>query len=168
MPDLMATLATDRAIKARLLAEWPELLDDETALRDTLDALSDFNESVLAVMRTVIEREARAKALGEIIKQMTERKRRLEDGADRLQRVCLHVMQEAPRSKIEGPDFNLYVRQGRVGYTVTDIDKLPERFVKVERSARLKDIADAVKGGEPIPDGVAPRNAQPFLEVRRS
>lgn len=167
MADLLTALQNDRSLKAELLAAYPELAEDHQALIDTLDSVSDLDEQIIAALRAAVEREAHAEALAALIKQMQERKGRLEAGADKLRGVCLYVMQESSRSRINAPDMTVTVQQGRAGVTVIDETVLPEEFVKVTRTPKLKEIGDAVKAGREVP-GTAPRNPRPFLSVRRT
>lgn len=167
MPDLLRALDNDRSLKAQLLAAYPELADDHDALIDTIDSISDLDLAVVAALRVAVERETHGKALGDLIKQMQERKARLEAGGERIRAVCLHVMQEAGRKRIVAPDMLITVQEGRVGYTVTDAGLVPDDLCKIERTPRMKDIAEAIANGRDVP-GVAPRNPRPFISLRRS
>lgn len=167
MPDLRAELATDNLLKAELLSRWPELAEDEELLCDTLDGISNLDVAVLTVMRTAIEREAYAEAINGMIRTLRERQARLSGGAQKMRGAILAVMQAAGRKRIAAPDMTINVLPGQPGVVVTDIDAVPEEFVKVEKSPRMREINAIIKSGGEVP-GTAPRNPTPYLAVHRS
>lgn len=165
--DLAVALQNDRSLKAQLIAQFPELGDDEQALIDTLDGLSDLDEQIVTALRLAIEREAMAEGLAGLIKQMADRKARLAIGAENIRSAVLSTMVEAGRSKIMSADMTITVTPGRPGVTVIDDASLPSDMVVVTRRADMKAINAAVKVGRVIP-GTAPKNPRPYLTVRVS
>lgn len=163
--DLSVALENDRSLKAQLLALYPALADDEAALIDTLDGISDLDEQIITAMRAALEREAYAEGLAGLIKQMGERKARLAEGADRIRAAVLHTMLEAGRGKITAADMTLAANSGRAGVQVLDEALLPLDCVVVTRRPDMKAINAAIKDGRAIP-GTAPKNPRPFLTVR--
>lgn len=160
---LDAAVVTHRNWRERLLALFPELSDDEQTLADTLDGVSNFNDECIAVMRHVLEREAHGKALGELIKGMQARKKRLEDGAASMRQMVMHAMLDAGQRKIPAPDFTLSVGTGRSGVIVTDPDKLPTHLVKTTIEPKKAEIAKALAEG-PV-EGATLSNGSNFLTV---
>jgi hypothetical protein len=167
MADLGTALQIDKALKAALLGRFPELQDDEQALIDTLDGISDLDEQILAVLRLAVEREALAAGLEVLIEKHNARRKRLELGAEKLRDAVLHVMLEAGRKKITAPDMTVSVGAGRAGVQITDETALPDSMVKVERIPLKSAIKDAFKAGQSVP-GAVPTNARPVLTVRLS
>src|SRR6478752_3721072 len=123
---LDAAVVTKTNLRDQLLGTWPELADDSDALIDTLAGIDDFEEQVLAVMRQVAEREAYAKALGELIDGYWARKQRLENGAKWLRAAVLHAMQEAKVPKIRAADMSLSVSPGKPRLVIVDDAAVPE------------------------------------------
>lgn len=103
--SLEAATVTRRSLRERILANFPDLTEDAETLADTLSGLDGFEEECIAVLRYAIEREATARALGELIDGMTARKRRLEEGAKNLRGEVLQAMRDAGLSKIRAPDI---------------------------------------------------------------
>lgn len=165
--NLSVALENDRSLKAQLLALYPELAEDEQALIDSLDGISDLDEQIIAAMRAALEREAYAEGLAGLIKQMGERKKRLTDGADNIRAAVLHTMLEAGRSKIAAADMTLATNPGRDGVQIIDEREVPDLYVVITRKPDMKAINAAAKEGVNIP-GTASRNPRPFLTVRVS
>jgi hypothetical protein len=76
-------------------------------------------------------------------------------------------MQEAGRRRVDAPDFVASVRMGRGKIIITDANKVPEEFIKTERTVKLKDIAAALKDGRKDIPGITTSNGQPYLDVRQ-
>lgn len=140
--SLDAAVVTHRNLREQLLATWPELGDDEQAMADTLEGLSDFNEQCLAVMRLAVERETHAEAMAMLIKRMQERKARLESGAEKMRAVVLHAMSEAGVSKIPGADMTLSVGWGPAPLIITEPDKVPDELSRITRAPNLTAIKE--------------------------
>lgn len=167
MPDLHVALQNDRSLKAQLLVQFPELEDDERALLDTLDGISDLDQQIVIAMREALVREAMANGVATLIATLGERKTRLTHGADNIRHAVLSVMVDAGRNKIAAPDMTLTASPGRPGVQIIDEALLPVDFVVTTRRADMKAINAAVKEGATIP-GTAPKNPKPYLTVRVS
>lgn len=164
--DLDAAVREHRNLRARLLDAFPELSEDVSALADTLEGISDLDQQCLAVLRAAIEREAHAKALGELIDGMTARKRRLAEGAQAMRLAVLHAMQEVGLRKIAGADMSASIGAGKPKLLVIDEALIPDEYVKITREARKADIAKVLASGQDVP-GVAFGNPAPFLSIHR-
>ena len=107
-------------------------------------------------------------------------KKREADTAARRQRFSRH--EEAKRAAIFGilqalpelfPDgkfkhalADASIRRGKDGIIVTDEAKLPDRFVKTEKTPMKAEIAEAIlKDGEIVP-GAEKRNGSPYLHLK--
>jgi hypothetical protein len=132
-------------LRSQLLAMFPELSEDERALADSLEGISDFNDQCLAVIRYAVEREAHAEALAGLIKQMQERKKRLEAGAEKMRAAVLGAMSEAGVKKIPGPDLSLGTGWTAAPLIITDPAKVPDELCKIEREPKKKEIAAWLK-----------------------
>lgn len=167
MADLTAALVTRINLRDQLLAVYPQLAEDETALIDTLDGLDTLNEQIVAVLRHAIEREAHGKALGELVEAMTARKRRLEEGAKSLRLAVLHTMQEAGLKKLAAPDMTVSVGAGKPKVVITDDAEIPDALCRITKTPDKIAIAKALtEGSWPVP-GATLGNPQPFLSIHR-
>lgn len=155
-------------LRDQLLATWPELADDSGTLLDSLSGLDNFEEQVVAIMRQVAEREVYAKALGELMAGMHERKQRLENGAKWLRAAVLHAMQEAGVPKIRAADMSLSVSPGKPRLVILDETAVPDTLCRVERKPDRKAIGDYLaERPNVVPHWAAWEAAKPFLTVHR-
>lgn len=156
-------------LRDELLSRYPELVEDEETLRDTLEGLSDIREMILAVWRAAEERKLMAEALKARIEQMQARRKRLEAGAEKMRDICLDVMQRADLPRITADDVTLSVGKGRPKVIVTDQGALPVDYLRVKTITEpdKEKLADALKAGAQIP-GAMLSNAAPVLTARKT
>lgn len=158
-------------LRDQLVAAWPELMDDTDTLLDTLSGIDNFEEQIVAIMRQVAEREAHAKAMGELIDGMWARKQRLENGAKWLRAAVLHAMQEAGVPRIKSPDMSLSVSPGKPKLVIVDEAAVPPEFLRVKTEPDKKAIAEWLSNLTPFdappPAWCAWVNPQPYLAVHR-
>lgn len=167
MLDLQRAAAARAELKNRLLATFPELDGDEQTLNDTLSGIDDLEETIIAVLRVAIEREAMGEALGALIDKMTARKRRLEDGARSLRAAVLQAMQDAGLPSIKAPDMTVSVGRGKPKIIAVDEALIPDDLCRIRREPNKTEIAKALADGREVP-GVTFGNPVPFLTVYRS
>jgi len=164
--DLTAVVQAHRTLAAQIREAFPE--EDEVALADSIDAATELDAAILAVLRAALEREAMAEALGGMIKQMSERKRRLEEGAAGMRAACLQAMLNVgwKRLPAAAPDLTVTVGNGRPKVIVTDEAALPCDLVEIVAKPNKKAIAAALAAGRGVPGAVL-GNAEPHLIVSR-
>lgn len=126
-----APLSTDvkvyQQIKERLMRDFC-LGEDDQALIDTLDGLSDLKERISILARRANERKYLAAGLKALIEDQKLRMKRLEDGEEKLRELVAWAMQEAGIDKITAPDMTISQRMGVPPLIVEPID--PEPFAK--------------------------------------
>jgi hypothetical protein len=142
-----AIVAEYRRQREALLAEYPELAEDETALRDTLEGETQAPELVAEFIRAARQDEAMADALGEMMAENAERKKRLDARASRRRKAALALMQAMDVRKIEMPDFTASVRAGTPSLQIPDDVLVPDDFCKYERKPDRTAIRAAMKDG---------------------
>ena len=64
MSDIKMEVATYNQLRENLLRNHPGLLEDDEALRDTLDGLSDLKDVLVTIVESAIEDESLAEAIG--------------------------------------------------------------------------------------------------------
>jgi hypothetical protein len=151
-------------LRERLLAQDPDL--DHQTLADTLEGLTDLNEIVAAIMRSVLADEALAAGLKGRMEEMEGRLRRLQERALKRRQVAREVMVETDLKKIVAPDLTVSIRPGPPALVVTDETLIPPTFweprePRLNRQALLAEL----KGGAAIA-GAALSNPEPVLSVR--
>lgn len=154
-------------LKQRLLDEYPDLVEDEEALADTLEGATDLHSLVAAVCRSAQEDKVSEKALGDYIGTLQKRKARLATRAATKKNLVLSVLSDCGLAKVSAPDLTASVRRIAPSPTVADPDSLPDEFVRIERKPMLSEIRDAWKAGAEIP-GVQLDNGSQSLTIRNS
>ena len=155
-----------QTMRERLVAQH-ELEENDPALIDTLDGMTDLNEQIVAVCMSAREDEENAEALQRIINDMRLRKTRLKRRAEYKRGQAAWAMQETGQASIKSPSLTLSQRMGRPKLII-DEDRLPMDFKKskVTYSADKDLIQSAVDRGD-VPEGVQIANPMPILTIGR-
>lgn len=130
-------------IKSRLLETFPELAEDEQALMDTLEGLTDFNELAERVIASALNDDALAVALKARQADMSERCGRFEARSKAKRAAVATAMETVGVKKIEAPECTISLRAVAPKVVITDETKLPETYW-VETVMRRPD-KDAIK-----------------------
>lgn len=166
---LQQTVAQDKLLRDQLLARFGDALaDDEQALIDTLDGVSDFDGQALAVLRSAEDDEMLVTGIKERIDQLRSRAERLTARAAAKREAVLFAMIETGRKKIEAPDCTVSVRATPASVVITDETAIPDDYLKpqppkVDKAA----IRDALKQGASIPGAMLSNGGQ-SLGIRRN
>ena len=171
---LASSLAERPALKDQLLRSFPELGDDEQALLDTLDGISDLDEQIALVMRDALDRETQATALQamidawlvERIEPMKARVERLNGGAKTRKNVVFNAMQTAGMRNLKLPDMTLSIGRGKAKVVITDEAALPDDMMRIKREPDKLAIATELMNGRAV-EGAMLGNPQAFLTVHR-
>lgn len=165
VPNLAALTAQYRQWRDDLLAEFPELADDDETLADTLEGQTDLPTVIARFIRDARRDEALADGLATLIKDEQERKSRLGARADKRRRIALSLMQAVEMGKLEQPDFTASVRRVPPGVVITDEAVLPDSYVKTVRQPDKTALREALGRGEEVP-GATLGNGSETLTIR--
>lgn len=130
-----------------LLAAYPELADDATALTDTLEGITYAPELIASFIRDAREDEAMAEAVSGMARDMSERKSRLTNRANRRREAALALMSAIDLPKIEQPDFTASIRNVPPKVEIIDETALPDALCKTIRSPDKAAIKEALANG---------------------
>ncbi len=130
-----------------LLQAFPELGEDEATLRDTLEGITHAPDLIATFIRDARADEAFANSLGSMVKDMGERKQRLQMRADRRRLAAQHLMDACGLRKIEMPDFTASLRAVPPRVEVDDEAALPDSLCKTVRSPDKAAIKEALAVG---------------------
>jgi hypothetical protein len=152
-------------LRDRLQAEF-SLADDDEALADTLEGLSDFADIAIAALREAKTREAMAEAMDAIIADNRARKDRHKAASERIRTIVAEAMMDAGETKLAAPDMTVSVRHGKPKLSF-DLDRLPEEYkvAEVVFKANRAAIQEHVDNGD-VPEGVTISNSPPVITVR--
>lgn len=164
--NLDAARAAHRLLVDRIRTLYPE--EDLDSLADTVASESELDLAIVATLRAAIEREAYAAAIGEMIKVMQERKKRLETGAEGMRRAVLAAMVEAAWKRLpqQPPDMTVTVGAGTPKLLITDESALPFDLLEVVSRPNRAAIKEALKAGRAV-EGATLGNSEPHLIVSR-
>lgn len=166
---LRQSVARHNALRDELIRRFgAALADDEQALIDTLDGLSDLDEQIIAVMRSADDDEVLVNGIKARVDELQARALRIGERAATKKAAVVQAMQAAGVRKIEAPDFTLSLRNVPPTVQITDEAALPEGFVttKITRAPDKRALKEALQAGEAIP-GATLGNGGVGLTVRR-
>lgn len=167
MTNLHDASAGYRRLREVLLVQYPELAEDERALVDTLDGISDLDTAIAAVMASREDDLALIEAIKARTSDLTARKSRIEARADAKKAAVLSAMVECGRRKIDLPEITLSVTPVKPSVVITDETLLPDD-VKEPQPAKVSRtlIKAALDEGKEVP-GAYLSNGGQTLSVRR-
>jgi hypothetical protein len=161
--------------KARAeLSKWHELRQqlegidaDPEELFDTLDGETELTDALLMIADEIEERQMMSKAIGERIKDIQERKSRVDHSIDTLRQIILVTMSRAEIPKIKGDFCTLSISETKPKADIFDEALIPAKFwkaqdPKLDKAALTKSVND----GEAIP-GVQKTNGGINIIIRR-
>lgn len=151
----MTQLATHVAIFNRVRAEIAEVYgmdEDDQAVIDTAEGETDLHDYLANLLREARVAEAQAKGIASVLKEMQERKARLEAKKDRLRAIVLHAMADAGLPKLTAPDFAASRSKSPPQVVLTaDVSQLPDEWCRISREADKARIKEALKAGTALP-----------------
>lgn len=162
------SLATDVAIWKRLRDQIKAdfgLEDDDVALLDTLDGETDLRDILAKLMREARADKAQADGLAVLIKQMQDRKARLETRSNKIRAMVLNAMCDADIPKLTAPDMTVTRSMGQPSVVIVDEAAVPDEYCRISREPRKADIAKELKAGASFP-WARLSNGVPTLTVR--
>ena len=165
MMNFTALVEQYRRLRESLIVEFPELVEDNETLADTLEGETELPDVISRFIRDARHDEAMAIALGGIIKEEQERKARLGARADKRRAIALALMSSAQMRNLVQPDFSASIRFVPPKVEITDDTKLPDQFVRITRTPDKIAIREALGKGEQVP-GAGLGNGSETLSIR--
>jgi hypothetical protein len=126
--SLKHELSSHILFRERLREAYPEA-DDDT-LKDTLEGLTNLQEILVEVLRSVLADEDFVEALRKRIWEMNTRCQRLAERARKKRELVCEVMADAEIKRLEEPDFTVSLRSGRRALEVLDEERIPQDYWK--------------------------------------
>lgn len=139
--------------------------EDDPDFLEVIENETDLLERLRKMLRAARLDEADAKATGEVINELRERKARLEGRAEKSRRIVQWALEELGLSKLDCPDMSVSLRAAAPGVEIVDLSQLPERYVRLKVEPDKAAIREALKQGEEIP-GALLKNAGNSLTIR--
>jgi hypothetical protein len=160
-----ADIAIWNALRERLMVEH-NLEDDDPVLYDTLDGELSLADRLADLLRAALDSEALAEALGLRLKDMQDRKARLEHRAKVFRREVAKTALAARIPKMEREDFTAsFTLPDHGPVDVPDIEAVPVEYCRIKKEPDKKRIAELLKGGL-MPNWAKWSEPQPRATVR--
>lgn len=161
-----ASVQEYRLTKERLLAAFPDLAEDETALLDTLEGETTLQEQIVALMRSADNDRILALGIKERMTELAARLTRMESRYEGKRELIASAMAAADLKKIEAPDWTLSLRRIPPSVVIQDEGLIPEAFKKSKTVVSVDKAAlKAALENETIP-GAVMSNGSVGLSVR--
>jgi hypothetical protein len=150
-----------------LMAEVPELAEDEALRLDTLEGNTEGVEVLRKIVVAMAEADAMASGLQATIEQLTERQDRFARKVNGYRSLIQRIMQAADVSKVPLPEATLSMRPGVAKVIITDEDAIPAEFKVTKTEVSRSLLKEALRDGVTV-DGAFLSNGEPSLSVRVS
>ncbi|PWC54404.1 hypothetical protein TSA6c_00305 [Azospirillum sp. TSA6c] len=156
------------AMRDTLLRMYPALAEDERALFDTLEGVTDMETAVASVLEKIEEYEGMAASLGDQIEVRKQRKDRLLQSCDTMRAAIVSALEMSGIKRVMLPEGTVSVSAGRRSVVVTDEQAaMAAGFVRTKQELDKSKIGEALRNGQTLPFAVM-SNGAPSLSVRRA
>lgn len=168
MSNLQAEITTYQAMKERLLAEFPELADDDRTLHDTLDGECSLTDAIIAIVRSAEFDRSLVAALSIRMEELKQRQERLERRIESKRAIVADAMEKVVIRKLECAECTISLRHLADKVIVTDEAQIPDEYkVTPPPKVSLSAIKAAMAEGKEIP-GAVKSNGGVGLTIRRA
>jgi len=132
-------------------AQLQQMIEEgQEGLEDTLASITDAVEEKLEAYAMVIKNiESDVEGIKSEEKRLAERRKIMENGVTRMKQAIAETLQGSGQDKVKTEKFTFSFRKSSK-VEVSDIDSLPQEYVKVERTISRSELAKALKAGEQI------------------
>lgn len=149
----------------QLFAAYPQLLEDEELLKDTLEGSTQFNEVMDKLLSAMRENESLAEAIASRIGKLRERQTRLTHRAQFMRALIHRLMERSGMKSVALPEGKISVVNTPEKVIVTDEAAIPDAYCKITREPNRTAIKNALKSGTYIP-GASLSNGGTTISVR--
>ena len=163
-PELRIALEAFNRQRESLLADYPDLTDDDKTLLDMLDGLSDLQNICKRMLRVALLREAMAEGIKEHLDKLKSRQDRLNWGAERIRDMVQSAMNEAGIASLKA-DFTATLSPRKPSVIITNSNEIPPAFMRIKSEPDKALIKSAIDRGETVP-GTTMSNTGKTLTVR--
>jgi hypothetical protein len=159
-----------RSVRARLLAEDPDIAADPDLWRDTLDGESDAIDLIRNLIRASIDADLTAEAARKRRDEIAARADRAERRKQAFRAAAFALMDIAGVARLPEPDFLARIQAGQPQLAELDVDALPPDYVEIEVTVTRRPLRDRIladlKAGKTV-SGARLLRGLPFLVVNR-
>lgn len=149
----------------RLLAEYPELAEDEALRADMIEGSTDAFAVLSLIVATMREASAMVAAIKIQADALWSRAERFERREKAMRALAQRIMEAANIRKAELPEATLSIRAVAPSLVITDESALPDWAWRVKREPDKAVIKERMKAGDFVP-GAEMSNGGSTLSVR--
>lgn len=149
----------------RLLAEYPELAEDEALRADMIEGSTDAFAVLSEIAKAMADAKAMSMAISDNIDALAERAARYDRRGKAMRALAQRIMEAANIRKAELPEATLSIRAVAPSLVITDEASLPDWAWRVKREPDKAVIKERMKAGDFVP-GAEMSNGGSTLSVR--
>lgn len=166
MPDSdYRVLVNARNLAALIRSEFPDV--DGQTLADTIEGELDINGALYRTILWAEEDRMLAEGIDARLKELRERKARLEDAFERKRAIVQQTMEQCGITSMKHPEFSAFLARSPAKVIVTEEALIPERFWRVKREVDKTALSAELKSGTAIA-GATLSNGGQHLTIRRT
>ena len=152
-------------MKKELLEFDPTLEQDEEALFDTLDGLTDLTDQLAALIRSADMDKRFAKAIKGRITELQTRMARLDKTSEKKRAIALHTMADADIKKITAEDLTISRRKVIPGLVIINEELIPDDYKKTVETTTIdrKALRAALDEGQRFPGAILGNESETLL-----
>ncbi len=161
---LLAAEDVMREVNA-LMAEFPQLVDDEELMRDMLEGNTRFDSIMDRLLSDMRDNEALAEASSQRIGKIRERQTRLTHRAQFLRSLMHRLLTLTGLRSVALAEAKISVVNSPEKVIITDESAIPDELMKITKEPNKTAIKNAIKSGQVIP-GATMSNGGTTISVR--
>lgn len=160
-------LAAEDVVKEinALLADFPQLAEDEELLRDTLEGNTRLHEIMERFLSAMHENEMLAEAVSRRVGKLRERQTRLTHRAQFYRSLMHRLLERTGVKSVALPEAKISVVNSPEKVIVTDESAIPDSFCRIKKEPDKTAIKNALKSGTNIP-GATLSNGDTTISIR--
>ena len=148
-----------------LMAEYPQLADDEELFRDTLEGNTRFNEIMDRLLSEMRDYETLSEATAQRIGKIRERQTRLTHRAQFLRALMHRLLTLTGLKSVALAEAKVSVCNSPDKVIITNESDIPDAFMKITKEPNKTAIKNAIKNGTYVP-GATLSNGGQTISVR--
>lgn len=161
---ILAAEDVAREINA-LLAEYPQLAEDDELFRDTLEGNTRFNEIMDRLLSEMRDNETLAEAAAQRIGKIRERQTRLTHRVQFYRGLMHRLLSLTGLKSVALGEAKISVVNSPDKVIITDENAIPDAFCKIIKEPNKTAIKNAIKNGTYVP-GATISNGGQTIQVR--
>lgn len=136
---------------AKLIEAYPDLAEDESLRADMVEGETDAVRIIERALAERQEAETMAGAIKARAIDLAARQSRFERKSEAMRKLIKSVMQAADLPKVQLTEATLSIQAPRISVEITDVNELPQGYVRIKREPDKTAIKTALMGGDEIP-----------------